>query len=276
MRRTAPAPLALALALTALTGLTAAGCAPDPGGSGGARGASEKPAADDSPAAKALRNAVEATRGTSVKINETIIFQDEGKKILLTMNGPFDLARDRGNLVVQKSGPNPIERLDQVFAGDKVYLGTGKDRWLVTTRSKAESHYFLRAPVNDPQHLLDQIAATSKVKKASPDPVYGINATHYRGVLDHRALTVRMAAKSRDDIDALHLAEEDPDQPVSVDAYMKEGRLVLARLSYRNGGRSVHVNFALSDFGAPVTAPVPPSATPSAPPSTGAMVVMTG
>ncbi|MFF2437113.1 hypothetical protein ACFVU4_23525 [Streptomyces sp. NPDC058107] len=253
MRRTTP----LAVAVTLAAALTAASCSSNSGGSERRSVASEKPAAD-SAAAKEFRAVVEAARSTSVTISESLVLQDDGKRTALVIDGPFDLAHGRGKLLVHAGGP--IEQLDQIFIGDKAYLSTRKDQWLVTDRSKAESHHLLRAPLNDPQHLLAQIAATTEVTKSSKDPVFGGTATRYRGTLAYHALTSRTAEKTRGEIDG----------------YVKQGRLALVRLDFKMDDDFAHISLQLSDFGEPVEVTAPPSATPIAPPAKGALAFMTG
>ncbi|UXY32088.1 hypothetical protein [Streptomyces sp. HUAS TT20] len=267
MRRTTP----VAVAVTLAAALTAAGCSSDSGGSERRSVAAEKPV-DESAAAKEFRTVVEAARSTSVTISQSLVLQDDGKRTLLSIDGPFDLAHDRGKLFVHAGGP--IEQLDQIFVGDKTYLSTRKDQWLVTDRSKAESHHLLRAPLNDPQYLLAQIAATTKVTKSSKDLVFGGAATHYRGVLGHHALTSRTAEETRDEI-AGYLQDR-KGALVSVDAYVKQGRLALVRLDFQMDDDFAHVSLQLSDFGRPVEVTAPPSATPIAPPAKGALAFVTG
>ncbi|MFF2479196.1 hypothetical protein [Streptomyces sp. NPDC058066] len=269
MRRTTP----LAVAVTLAAALTAASCSSNSGGSERRSVASEKPAAD-SAAAKEFRAVVEAARSTSVTISESLVLQDDGKRTVLFIDGPFDLAHGRGKLLVHAGGP--IEQLNQIFVGDKAYLSTRKDQWLVTDRSKAESHHLLRAPLNDPQHLLAQIAATTKVTKSSKDPVFGGAATRYRGALAYPALISRTAEKTRGEVDGYRQDSEGAVLPVSVDAYVKQGRLALVRLDFKMDDDFAHVSLQLSDFGEPVEVTAPLSATPIAPPAEGALAFMTG
>ncbi|MGD1221393.1 hypothetical protein AB9Q10_23530 [Streptomyces krungchingensis] len=265
MRRTTP----LVVAVTLAAALTAAGCSSDSDGSERRSVSSAKPAAD-SAAAKEFRSVVEAARSTSVTISESFVLQDDGKRTVLVIDGPFDLAHGRGRLFVQAGG----ERLDQIFVGDKAYLSTRTDQWLVTDRSTAESHHLLRAPLNDPQHLLAQIAATTEVTKSSKDPVFGGAATRYRGVLGYQALISRTAEKTRGEIGGYRQDREGA--LVSVDAYVKEGRLALVRLDFQVDDHFAHVSLQLSDFGEPVEVTTPPSATPIAPPVKGALTFMAG
>ncbi|MFP3990865.1 hypothetical protein U9R90_26030 [Streptomyces sp. E11-3] len=249
MRRAVP------LLATAAT-LLGAGC------TGPSDGAAPKPTPSDDhgPVVKA---AVAATRATTAKINEKIELTDTAKATThtLTITGNFDLAADKGRLAVDLPG-GAISHLDEIFADGKVYV-RGFDRlpdtWASIARDKAEAHYLLRAPLNDPEHVLQQVAAMTRISKHSTQQVNGTPATRYRGKLDHATLTSRLAeptrTKAADQREALGT-----DIPAFADAWIDpKGRVVRTRLTFHGGGASVTATMTLSDLGKPVKVAAPPS-----------------
>jgi hypothetical protein len=242
--------------LVGIAMLLCAGCsgasgddATDPAGSASA------PSADHGPA---IRAAVAATGKSTARIDEQIELRDGATTYKISVTGSFDLAKDKGRLSVDFPGGG-ISHLDEIFAGDTVYLRGVQgfeDQWGAMARDKAEAHYALRAPLNDPEHVLRQVAAMRKASKVGMEEVNGAPAVHYRGMLDHATLTLRMAPKAR------AIAEKMRDAlgseiPVFADAWVDaSGRLVRARLSLTSM-TSVTATVTLSDLGKPVTADAP-------------------
>ncbi|WP_431042752.1 hypothetical protein ACQUSR_13050 [Streptomyces sp. P1-3] len=198
-------------------------------------------------------------KGTA-RIAEKIQLASEGSKFTISVAGPFDLAGDRGRLSVDLPG-GAIDHMDEVFGGGKVYLqplgNLGKKKWAVIDRDKAEAHYLLRAPVNDPEHVLRQISTMREVAKVGTEKVGRATATHYTGTLDHNTVSMRLAATVRAKVDALR-QKQGQDLPVVADAWVDgQGRLVRARMSCHMGGTTLRITMDLSDFGVAVKAPVP-------------------
>ncbi|WFB07921.1 LppX_LprAFG lipoprotein [Streptomyces sp. LX-29] len=249
------------LLVTALLASATACGSSDPDDSKGGKG---KSAGDDGwlevPKTPVSR-AVEKIGKTSARIEEKVELTDRGKTYPITITGSFDLGGDKGRLSVDfPSGE--IKHMEEVFDGDRVYLtpigNVKKGRWGQVDRRKAEAHHLLRAPVNDPEHLLLQISTMRGAKKRGTETVDGRPATHYSGTLDRDTLSLRLAERVRTDMDALiaKLGE----LPVTADAWVDgEGRLVRARISCDMGGNAVKITMNLSDFGRKVTAPVPPA-----------------
>jgi len=211
----------------------------------------------------AVRKAVAALRQDSASFDQEIEIEGDGQVYLLSIAGGFDFAADRGHLEVDLPG-GAIDHSEQVFADGKIYLngvqGSGVDNWGVMARDKAEAHYLLRAPLNDPEHVLQQIAAMRKVSREGEESVEGARAVHYRGILDHRTVTLRMAADVRTKMgqarDILG-----GDLPVFADAWVDgKGNLVQTRMSANMSGARVTVTTVLSDIGEPVRVKVPRAA----------------
>ncbi|WP_190094851.1 LppX_LprAFG lipoprotein [Streptomyces melanogenes] len=225
-------------------------------------------AASSSPgdAGALVRAAVAATRATTARIDEKIEVGDERGSFPLTVTGDFDMAADRGRLAVDFPG-GAISHLDEVFAGDTVYLRNNKNTphgWNMLERAAAQSHYLLRAPVNDPEHVLAQIALMRRVTHSGQDTINGTRCVRYRGVLDHAAITLRLSATVREQADAAR-SELGTDLPVHAEAWTDpHGRLVRARLSFNAGTAHLTTTLSLSDLGKPVTI-TPPAATDAQP-----------
>ncbi|KUJ65633.1 hypothetical protein ACZ90_45905 [Streptomyces albus subsp. albus] len=236
--------------------LLCAGCS---GSSDGGRKDGAGSASGARSLAPVVRDAVAETGRGTVRIGERIELGDGSSTYTMNLTGAFDLGRDKGRLAVELPG-GAVGRLEEVFAGDMVYLRGAQDlegRWGATSRDGAEAHYLLRAPLNDPEHVLRQVAAMREVAKLGPEKVNGVTAVRYRGTLDHATVTLRLAKSTREKADRLRdgLGGE---LPVFADAWIDgRGRVVRARLSFEGVG-NVKVTMNLSDFGKPVKA-APPS-----------------
>jgi hypothetical protein len=192
-------------------------------------------------------------------VSETIVLTGEGSTYTLTVTGSFDMAADKGAVTVRLPG-GAIDHMDEVFAGPSVYLrGLSNLRhgWAETVRAEAQVHYLLRAPLNDPEFALQQIAMMDQVSMGTPARINGASATHYRGVLDHDALTLRMAADVRRQVTAMSNGLGGLDADVWVDP---AGRVVRTRTTCNLENQSVTVTMTLSDLGRPVTVTVPTTA----------------
>lgn len=87
-----------------------------------------------------------------------------------------------------------------MFDGAAVYLrglSNLRQEWAETVRAEAVVHYLLRAPLNDPEFVLQQIAAMDQVSMGTPARINGGSATHYSGMLGPTPLTMRMTASTR-------------------------------------------------------------------------------
>ncbi|MFF7870833.1 hypothetical protein ACFZCT_30810 [Streptomyces qaidamensis] len=208
----------------------------------------------------AVRAAVAALREDTAGFRQKIELESEGQVYGLTITGDFDFAADKGHLAVDLPG-GAIDHSDQIFADGKIYIsgvqGIGEDTWGAMPRDEAEAHYMLRAPLNDPEHVLQQIAAMRKISREGTENVQGVRAVRYRGILDHRTVTLRMATDVRTRMgqarDALG-----SDVPVFADAWVDDrGRLVQIRMSLNMSGAQVTLTMALSDIGEPVRVEVP-------------------
>ncbi|MFD8798279.1 LolA-like protein [Streptomyces atroolivaceus] len=213
--------------------------------------------------AAAVRAAIERTSADSARVDEKIELQsaDSPTAYVFTIAGAFDLAGDNGRLSVEleESGMDPVE---EVFVGDTVYVrgsrAVEEGKWASALRSEALTRYFLRAPLNDPEHLLRQMKAMQQVSNEGQEQVNDAPAVHYRGTIDHATATLRMTAETKQGLHDLRekLGE---DMPVYADVWVDgKGRAVQARLSYF-GGMKAMTTMTLSDFGTPVKAEAPPA-----------------
>ncbi|MFE7441781.1 hypothetical protein ACFU7X_15155 [Streptomyces chartreusis] len=220
-------------------------------------------ASSSSGSGSAVRAAVAALREASAEFSQEIELKGEGQVYGLTVTGGFDFAADRGHLAVDLPG-GAIDHSEQVFGDGKIYIsgvqGIDEDSWGVMPRDKAQAHYLLRAPLNDPEHVLQQIAAMREISREGEENVQGVRAVHYRGILDHRTVTLRMAPDVRAKTDQARDALGS-DLPVFADAWVDgRGRLVQTRMSVNLSGARVTQTMALSDIGEPVRVTVPQAA----------------
>lgn len=250
------------LVLVAAAALLCAGCSSTDAGDHDKAAAASPSSTSSSGPRSAVRAAVAALREDSAGFRQEIELEGEGQVYGLTVTGGFDFAADRGHLAVDLPG-GAIDHSDQVFADGKIYIsgvqGVGK-AWGVLPRVKAQAHYLLRAPLNDPEHVLQQIAAMREVSREGEEQVHGVRAVRYRGILDHRTVTLRMAPDVRTKTDqARDILGSD--LPVFADAWVDDrGRLVQTRMSANLSGAKVTLTMALSDIGEPVHVTVPKAA----------------
>ncbi|MEU0741298.1 hypothetical protein [Streptomyces sp. NPDC006134] len=223
---------------------------------------------DDEPAATspspvhhpAVRAAAAAVGKGTARIDQEIELTEGEERYVLTVTGGFDFAGDRGHMAVELPG-NGVKRIEEIFAGDKVYVSgvqrTDEGVWGVIPRDEAEAHSALRAPLNDPEHVLRQISAMRQVTKEGEESVHGVRAVHYRGVLDHATLTLRMAQDAREKLEqARDLLGGDV--LVVADAWVDgRGRLVQTRMSFHAADGGMTATMSLADFGEPVRVTVP-------------------
>ncbi|MFF9031501.1 LolA-like protein [Streptomyces iakyrus] len=250
------------LVLAAAAMLLCAGCSTaDAGHPDKPAAASSSPSSGSSSASgSAVRAAVAALREDTAGFRQKIELEGDGKVYGLTVTGGFDFAADKGHLAVDLPG-GAIDHSDQIFADNKIYIsgvqGIGEETWGVMPRDEAEAHYLLRAPLNDPEHVLQQIAAMRKISQEGTENVQGVRAVRYRGILDHRTATLRMATDMRTRMDQARDALGS-DVPVFADAWVDgRGRLVQIRMNVNMSGARVTLTMALSDIGQPVRVWVP-------------------
>ncbi|MER7566801.1 hypothetical protein ABTZ93_28090 [Streptomyces sp. NPDC097941] len=256
------------LVLTAATvaaALLCAGCSTADDGSRDKSAAASPSSTSSSGPRSAVRAAVAALREDSAGFRQEIDLEGEGQVYGLTITGGFDFAEDRGHLAVDLPG-GAIDHSDQVFADGRIYISgsgaqeIGEDAWGVVPRDKAQAHYLLRAPLNDPEHVLQQIAAMREISRQGEENVQGVRTVRYRGILDHRTVTLRMATDVRTKTEQARDALGS-DLPVFADAWVDgRGRLVQARMSVNLSGARVTLTMALSDIGEPVRVTVPRAA----------------
>ncbi|MGC0419965.1 LppX_LprAFG lipoprotein [Embleya sp. AB8] len=206
-------------------------------------------------AGKVLRTAISATRNTSAHFVQKLELGTTDKHFTLTMAGDFDFAGDRGNIAVDFP-EGGISHTDEVFADGQVYVSNIPQldgKWATMPRDAAEAHYLLRAPLNDPEHYLEQVTAIREAANVGREDVDGVTTTHYRGVLVGDAILLRMAEKVR-----TGMREIDSDLRVPTDVWVDSaGRVIRTRMTLRMAGGDVTTTSTLTQLGTPVQATAP-------------------
>ncbi|MFI6860776.1 hypothetical protein ACIBKZ_12845 [Streptomyces sp. NPDC050421] len=257
--------------LVFVAALLCAGCSDGSGPAEAEAEASAEPAAVAAPEVDygaAVRTAVAAMQKSSARIDEEILVgggTDGGTDtFVVSIDGDFDWAGNRGRLGVGLSSPDSpgkkSPRVDEIFHDGTVYVGgfsESEGRWGSIRQDRAEAHYLLRAPVNDPRHVLEQVAQMREVKYLGEDQVDGMGADHYRGELGWETVTLRMAKDVRAQADVLQ--EMLGSIPVHAEVWVDgSGRLVRTRLDWITGevGSTV-ATMNLTDHGKTVRTAVP-------------------
>ncbi|MEE1811522.1 hypothetical protein [Streptomyces sp. BE133] len=256
--------------LVVAAALLCAGCSGGSGsGSGSAREAEKPGKASPSRSAEdhgaAVRAAVAATKKSSARIDEQIEIGDGTTEYVVSIKGDFDWAGAKGRLAVAlRNAASPGKtspRMGEIFDGDTVYVGGFAEMdgsWGSIRRDKAEAHYVLRAPMNDPEHVLRQVAEMRRILKVGEETVHGAPAVHYRGVLPDETVTLRMAKDMRAKIDSMR--EQTGGITVYADAWIdRNGRIVRTRLDWPVGAAGAKATMNLADHGKPVRAKAPDS-----------------
>ncbi|WP_413807830.1 hypothetical protein [Streptomyces sp. OE57] len=81
-----------------------------------------------------------------------------------------------------------------------------KGHWAVIDRDKARAHSLLRAPLNDPEHVLRQASAIRDVSDRGTTTIDGRPVHLYGGTLDYRTLTLGLADGRRRQLDTARKA----------------------------------------------------------------------
>ncbi|MGW0395512.1 hypothetical protein ACWDYJ_32485 [Streptomyces sp. NPDC003042] len=210
----------------------------------------------------AVRDATVATGRSSAWIRQTMELNDGTRTYKLTATGDFDLDADRGQLGVDFP-EGGISHVDEIFADGNVYVrgaaNLPEGTWGAMARDKTEAHYLLRAPVNDPEHILQQISTLTQVTRVGEEDVYGRWATRYRGILADDAVTLRMAPEPRGKIEQLR-AKSPAGLPVPADVWIDtKGRVVQARLEMNMPPTRSVTTVTFAALGKPVQATPPPA-----------------
>ncbi|WP_199550656.1 hypothetical protein [Streptomyces sp. N35] len=186
------------LALAAAALILCAGCSaggPAAGTEGGGTDKSGGPTATDR-----VRKAIDQLGRGAAGIDQVMELGDAERTYKLTVQGAFDFGADRGRLAADLSGVD-IAHVDQMFIGGKVYLkpvdGLEPDRWGVIGRSDVHANHVLRAPLNDPEHVLAQLDRMKEVSAEGEEKIRGVEAVRYAGVLDHETVTLRGSERLR-------------------------------------------------------------------------------
>ncbi|MFE3586819.1 hypothetical protein ACFXOY_04765 [Streptomyces niveus] len=251
--------LLCAVALAGLVGCSGESDAPSDAPSDGAGKASPVPEGD---LAGTVVEAVAETRRTSARFDQEITMSDGKQTQLLFIKGDFDMAGDMGRLTVEIPEIDGA-RAEELFVAGKVYLRAVKETagpWGYFDRNKSEVHLPLRAPMNDPEHTLFQVGMAKNVYYQGVETMNGAPAKHYRGMLDHLALSLRLGESQQEDANRERAARGE-DVPIYADVWIDEaGRVVQTRTAFDFGYNSTTVTTVFSDFGKPVKVTAPPAA----------------
>ncbi|MDD9380835.1 hypothetical protein M8Z33_30130 [Streptomyces sp. ZAF1911] len=135
--------------------------------------------------------------------------------------------------------PNPVSHVDEVFADGTVYVrasaGPDQDSWASVPRDGAVAHAALRAPLNDPEHVLEQVAALTDMSKGGEEDLDGVKAVHYYGLLPYAALGSRPAPDVGITLDTLR-TQLGGTVPVAAEVWVDgRGRVVRTRMTLSIG-----------------------------------------
>ncbi|MEU4890796.1 hypothetical protein AB0B12_37015 [Streptomyces sp. NPDC044780] len=227
-----------------------------PGGKTGA-----KPSAAKSTGGRPIdivRAAVAKARATSARIDETVVIRGGDEESTVSIAGPFDLAADKGRLSVDLPD-GAVDHMDEVFSGGEVYCSrtVPKGHWAVIDRDKARAHSLLRAPLNDPEHVLRQVSAIRDVSDRGTTTIDGRPVHLYGGTLDYRTLTLGLADERRKQLETARKAMGGGLPNLALVWVDEGGRPARLELSATLTTGSVMVTMNLTDFGKPVKVTVP-------------------
>ncbi|WP_162890171.1 hypothetical protein [Streptomyces olivoreticuli] len=233
-------------------------------GSGAASKETKRPAAGAAGVHDAaVQAAVGATTKSSARIDEQVEWTDGTRGYTVIVKGGFDLASGKGRLTAKIPGQSTIGPYDEIFTRDTVYLRMPLEinddpAWWSVSRDKVETHNVLRAPVNDPEHVLRQVARMRETSKVGEEQVDGAPTVRYRGKLDNETLTLRLTEDRREEI-SIARKGLGSDLPASADVWIdRSGRVARIRFELIMGTGSVTTTMYLTDHGKPVEAPVAP------------------
>ncbi|MCX4982662.1 hypothetical protein [Streptomyces sp. NBC_00572] len=256
MRRALPSVLLCAALLTA-------GCATVEAKPGATAPAPTPTAVATTPVdqTRAVRDAVAATGRTSARFSyrTEIGTSPSAAPYVITTRGAHDFARDLGSL---RSGMGTVAQFEEVLTAKRIYLrGTvGEETmpWSSLDRADVEARHALRAPANDPEYTLRQVALGERFTRVGEEKLNGAPVTHYRGHLPHAALTLEMAEDRRALVDKIRKLLGGP-LPASADVWVDgRKRVVKMRLSMNIEGMPISVNtLTLTELGKPVKVTVP-------------------
>ncbi|CAM5476592.1 hypothetical protein GCM10010329_30270 [Streptomyces spiroverticillatus] len=212
--------------------------------------------------AAAVRAAVDAAGKSSARIDESIQLAGGGQDFTITVKGAFDMKADKGTLTaaLSQTGGTKQVPLDEIFCDGTVYArmpseGKGDTAWRAVERDKAVAHYLLRAPLNDPEHVLRQVTMAHDVTEVGEEKVNGTATVHYRGKLDSQALMLRMAQDRRALMEG-PLKQMGDALPAFADVWVdKDGRIVRIVLACDLGAGKATATMNLSDHGTSVPLP---------------------
>ncbi|MFE2723621.1 LppX_LprAFG lipoprotein [Kitasatospora sp. NPDC059327] len=259
----------------AAAGSTTGASAPAPSATASASGtpstASPTPAAPPTPTPSAtptvepatvVREAAAATGRTSARVDQSVRLTNGDTTYDLAVSGDFDLAADRGQLGVDLPG-GAISHLDEIFADGQVYVrgsaGVPSGTWAAIDRDRTIAHALLRSPVNDPEHVLQQISTLGRVTRSGEEEVSGVRATRYDGMLTTDAVTLRLAPEIRSKLET-YRSLSGSDLPIPAGVWVDpQGRVVKVQLTLDMSPIHSVTTVAFSELGKAVKVTAPPA-----------------
>ncbi|NGO81273.1 hypothetical protein G6045_37260 [Streptomyces sp. YC504] len=253
------------LALVAAALMLCAGCSaggPAAGAGGERTDENGGPTASDR-----VRKAIGELGRGAAGIDQVMELGNAENTYKLTVQGAFDFGADRGRLAADMAGVD-IAHVDQKFVGGKVYLkpvaGLESDRWGVVGRADVDANHLLRAPLNDPEHVLAQLERMKEVSAEGEEKIRGVRAVRYAGVLDHATVTLRGSETLRDQMGKAREMLGD-DFPVFADVWIDgRGRVVrsVLRMTMQDITSTVTTDYAALAKPVDVEAPDAAQVTP--------------
>ncbi|WP_330461042.1 hypothetical protein OIB37_31735 [Streptomyces sp. NBC_00820] len=193
------------LSLTAVCAmLLTAGCATAEGGASGT-GDAKAAASASAVGTRAVRAALDVTGRTTAHTEQTVeLTANTMPPYVISASGAYDFAAHRGTASV---GLADVARFQEVFTDARIYLrgtaGAESMPWSYIDRADADATHLLRSPGNDPEYTLRQAALGEEFELVGKERTNGAPTTHYRGLLPHKALTLRMTKDAREQADQM-------------------------------------------------------------------------
>lgn len=212
--------------------------------------------------ATAVREAAAATGRTSARVGQTVELGDGETTYNLSVAGDFDLAADRGQLGVDLPG-GAISHVDEIFADGQVYVrgsaGVPAGSWAAIDRERTVAHALLRSPVNDPEHVLQQVSTLTRVTRGGEEEVNGVRAVRYSGILADDAVTLRLVPEVRSKLER-YRSLSGAGLEIAADVWVDpQGRATKVRLTLdMDPIRSVST-VSFTELGKPVKVTPPPA-----------------
>ncbi|MFD9597034.1 LppX_LprAFG lipoprotein [Kitasatospora sp. NPDC059973] len=214
-----------------------------------------------------MREAAAATGRTSARVGQTVQLTNGDTTYNLAVAGDFDMAADRGQLGVNLPG-GAISHLDEVFADGQVYVrgsaGVPAGSWAAIDRERPVAHALLRSPVNDPEHVLQQLSTLTRVVRNGEEELDGVRTVRYSGVLADDAVVLRLAPEVQAKL-ATYRSLGGGDLRIPAEVWVDpQGRVAKVRLVLDMDPIHAVTTVTFTELGKPVKVSPPPAKSTSA------------